>query len=71
MSDMHGLSAADERPVTTRARPLVLLVDDDAIERLVGREYFEAAGFDVLDLASGRDCIEQVPIVRPDLIILM
>ena len=70
MSDMHGLSAADERPVTTRVRPLVLLVDDDAIERLVGREYFEAAGFDVLDLASGRDCIEQVPIVRPDLIIL-
>jgi signal transduction histidine kinase len=53
-----------------RARPLILLVDDDEIQRLVGREYFESIGFDVCDLASGHECVRQAPQVQPDLVIL-
>jgi|SRR5665213_290798 len=70
MSGAHSLSAINERRVTSGARPLILLVDDDQIERLVGRDYFESMGFEVCDLASGDDCLRQVAILRPDLIIL-
>jgi len=63
-------SGDDEVPPPTRERPLVLLVDDDAIQRLFGREYFESIKFDVCEAASGAECIEQARAVRPDLIIL-
>jgi signal transduction histidine kinase len=71
MPDAYRLPVFDrESTAGGRARPLILLVDDDEIQRLVGREYFESIGFDVCDLASGYDCVEQVPRVRPDLVIL-
>ncbi len=70
MSGARGLSDGNERLVVGGARPLILLVDDDQIERLVGREYFESIGFDVCDLASGDDCVRHAAAMRPDLIIL-
>jgi signal transduction histidine kinase len=71
MPDAYRLPVVDQEATAgTRSRPLILLVDDDEIQRLVGREYFESIGFDVCDLASGYDCIQQAPQVRPDLVIL-
>ena len=70
MSGARGISAVNGRLVASGARPLIFLVDDDQIERLVGREYFESIGFDVCDLASGNDCLRQASAMRPSLIIL-
>jgi signal transduction histidine kinase len=71
MLDAHCLPVVDQGSATaSRARLLILLVDDDEIQRLVGREYFESIGFDVCDVGSGHDCIQQAPSVRPDLVIL-
>jgi signal transduction histidine kinase len=50
--------------------PLILLVDDDDIERLIGRDYFESVGFRVSELASGDEFAPQAAAIRPDLIIL-
>jgi signal transduction histidine kinase len=71
MPDAHRLPVVDQiSSGAPRARPMILLVDDDEIQRLVGREYFESIGFAVCDLASGYDCVQQAPRVRPDLVIL-
>jgi len=52
------------------ARPVILLVDDEAAQRLAARTYLEAAGFTVVESACGEDCIRQAHAARPDLIIL-
>jgi len=70
MPDDRGLSGWNEGQAEKRARPLILLVDDEEVTRVIGREYFESVGIDVYDLASGNDCIRQTPMIRPDLIIL-
>jgi len=50
--------------------PVILIVDDDMMQRLSARAYLEAAGFSVFESCGGYDCIEQLHSVRPDLIIL-
>ncbi|MBV8779012.1 MAG: hybrid sensor histidine kinase/response regulator [Alphaproteobacteria bacterium] len=70
MSETRGQYEVNERSLNGRPRPLILLVDDDQIERLVGREYFGSIGFDVCDLGSGRECLQQAGMLLPDLIIL-
>jgi signal transduction histidine kinase len=50
--------------------PVILIVDDDKMQRLSARAYLEAAGFSVSESCGGYDCIQQLPLVRPDLIIL-
>jgi signal transduction histidine kinase len=52
------------------ARPVILIVDDDAMQRLTARAYLEDAGFSVCESVGGDDCIQQLHSVRPDLIIL-
>ena len=69
MSSARGLAGGDEQR-SVDGTPLIFLVDDDQIERLVGREFFESLGFEVCDLASGRDCLKHAAILHPDLIIL-
>lgn len=61
-------SVTDE--VAGEDRPLILLVDDDDIERLIGRDYFEGIGFRVSELASADGFVQHVAAINPDLIIL-
>jgi signal transduction histidine kinase len=69
MSSVRGLTGVGEQR-SVDGTPLIFLVDDDQIERLVGREFFESLGFEVCDLASGQDCLKHAAILHPDLIIL-
>jgi signal transduction histidine kinase len=62
------LSIVRERAVS--ARPIILIVDDDKMQRLSARGYLEAAGFSVIESCDGNDCIQQLHSLRPDLIIL-
>jgi signal transduction histidine kinase len=68
-----GLGASDlsiVREEAVSARPVILIVDDDEMQRLPARTYLEAAGFSVSESSGGNDCIQQLHSVRPDLIIL-
>jgi DNA-binding response OmpR family regulator len=49
--------------------PKVLIIDDHANVRLVYREAFEAAGFDVIEAPDGRKGVDLFTSDRPDLII--
>jgi len=50
--------------------PVILIVDDDEMQRLSARAYLEAAGFSVSESFGGNECIQQLHSMRPDLIIL-
>jgi signal transduction histidine kinase len=52
------------------ARPVILIVDDEAAQRMAARTYLEAAGFTIVESTCGEDCIRQAHAIRPDLIIL-
>ncbi|MFN6996672.1 MAG: response regulator [Aquincola tertiaricarbonis] len=51
-------------------RPLVLLVDDNEINRLVGRALVEALGYEVLTANDGLDAIDQCRINRPQVVLM-
>ncbi len=70
MLDENNLARTREQRGTDDDHPLILLVDDDDIERLIGRDYFEGIGFRVDELASADDFVPQVAEIKPDLIIL-
>jgi signal transduction histidine kinase len=70
VSDGTGFPRAGSQRAVDSARQLILLVDDDEIDRLIGREYFEAIGLRVSELASGDDFVRRVAVIRPDLIVL-
>lgn len=52
------------------SRPTILIVDDEATQRLTARAYLEAAGFEVFEVACGEDCLSCARAERPDLIML-
>jgi signal transduction histidine kinase len=52
------------------AHAVIVIVDDEATQRLAARVCLEAAGFSVFESIGGDDCIQQLHNVRPDLIIL-
>lgn len=51
-------------------RPLVLLVDDNEINRLVGRALVEALGYEVMTANDGLDAIDQCRINRPQIVLM-
>ena len=53
-----------------RTRPLILIVDDDAMERFLQREVLESAGFEVIEAASGAVAVKLFADSRPDLVVL-
>lgn len=57
-------------PPATSPRPLVLIVDDDRVIRMVVREALESAGYAVIEAPDAPTGIEQAMGARPDLIIL-
>jgi signal transduction histidine kinase len=53
-----------------RARPLVLIADDDEIERFLQRQVLEPAGFDIVEAPSGSEALECFSAFDPDLVVL-
>ena len=53
-----------------RVRPLVLIADDDEIERFLQRQVLEPAGFDIVEAPSGGEALECFSAFEPDLVVL-
>ena len=54
----------------TRRTPLVLVIDDDATQRVLVQETLRQAGFDTEEAENGTDGIARTAELRPDLVIL-
>ncbi len=50
--------------------PVILIIDDDAQARELKRIHLEQAGYQVLQLDSGRHAVETIRAQRPDLVLL-
>jgi two-component system cell cycle sensor histidine kinase PleC len=57
-------------PTQGRARPLLLVVDDDDLQRQLYRDTLDASGFDVIETADGSQGLAAFKDARPDLILL-
>jgi CheY-like chemotaxis protein len=64
------LSDNDSAASVTRDRPRILVVDDDAITRMLVKLLLERDRFEVLEAANGRDAIEITGRERPDLLLI-
>jgi signal transduction histidine kinase len=53
-----------------RARPLILIADDDEIERFLQRQVLEPAGFDIAEATSGQSALDCFATFKPDLVLL-
>lgn len=63
-------TSAHPLPDPTRKQPLVLVADDDATMCAMARRYLEGAGYDVVDVASGRDALMRLRGgMRPDFLV--
>ena len=63
-------AAALAMTASSRARPVVLHVDDDAASLMMAEGALEDAGFDVVQATNGREAIERFGEHDPDLIIM-
>ena len=61
-----------QRVVTSYVGPekKILVVDDATLSRTMLVEALASLGFGVVDVASGRDAIERVPMLKPDLVLM-
>ena len=57
-------------PTQWRTRPLLLVIDDDDLQRLRYRETLQASGFDVVETAAGSQGLTTFKEAKPDLILL-
>src|SRR5260370_16633915 len=53
-----------------RARPLILIADDDEMERFLQGDVLETAGFDIVEAESGAAALQLFAELRPDLVVL-
>jgi signal transduction histidine kinase len=53
-----------------RSMPLILVIDDDEMQRFLCREALEGAGFEMVEVASGAAAIGLFAEVRPDVVLL-
>ncbi len=57
-------------PLPMRSEPLVLVVDDDRLQRTMARDALEAEGFAVVEAADGDEALARFEQDRPDLVML-
>src|SRR5579864_4478161 len=57
-------------PSFQRPRPLILIADDDEMERFLQREVLEPAGFDIVEAKSGAAAVKIFAECKPDLVVL-
>ena len=67
---MTSASPGSPDGVPAAAVPLVLIVDDDAVNRKLARDVLRAAGLRTLDAATGREAILVAAERLPDVILL-
>jgi len=53
-----------------RPKPLILIVDDDQMERFLQREVLESAGFDIIEAKRGVEALQLFAAGKPDLVLL-
>jgi signal transduction histidine kinase len=53
-----------------RTKPLILVADDDEMERFLQREVLEPAGFDIVEAKSGAAAVQLFAECKPDLVVL-
>ena len=53
-----------------RTKPLILVADDDEMERFLQREVLEPAGFDIVEAKSGAIAMHLFASLKPDLVVL-
>jgi DNA-binding response OmpR family regulator len=53
-----------------RADPVILLVDDNKMERFLHRQALEPAGFEIVEAEDGPAALEAFAIMMPDLVVL-
>ncbi|MBX3209024.1 MAG: EAL domain-containing protein [Labilithrix sp.] len=56
--------------MSDRARPIVLLVDDDPMMRLLTAEALFGAGYDVVEAADGSEAVDRFGELAPDVVLL-
>ena len=66
MSKLQQLTDARD----TRARPLVLVADDDPDTRLLFRTVLEIRGYCVIEAADGEETVGAAQSARPDLVLM-
>ena len=64
------LSDEDSARGSARDKPRILIVDDDAITRMLVKLLLEREKFEVLEAKNGRDAIEIAARERPDLLVI-
>lgn len=57
------------KPAVKRQRPLVLVVEDDADQRSILDMVFRASNYDVVLTANGKDALERLKGISPDIIV--
>ena len=62
--------AVTPTPAPAEKQPSILVVDDDDAIRELLRQSLEAEGYDIREARDGVEAIQQVKLVKPDLIIL-
>lgn len=70
-----GRGPAIIEPVTTtqmpeRARPLVLIVEDQSDLRLLYVEHLKTSGFDVIEASNGAEAIDHTSASQPDVVLM-
>jgi len=69
-TEAGAATAGRPAPDGGRARPLILVVEDDPAARRLLREYLETAGYDVAETDGARDAVERTEALRPVAVIL-
>jgi CheY-like chemotaxis protein len=62
--------AENEEFLAQAARPVVLVVEDDRVERMIAVEIITLAGFDVLEASNADDAIAMLE-VRPEITVVL
>jgi signal transduction histidine kinase len=52
------------------AKPLILVVDDDEMQRLLARDFLENAGYAVAEAENGAEGLARARALRPDIVLL-
>ena len=70
MAEEMGRPSPEFGPQEERARPVIMIADDDSELRTLLREHFSEMDCDLIEATDGAETLEQVIVHKPDLIIL-
>ena len=65
-----GTSMSDLEKTNTRKKPLILVVDDDLLVRVMLQDALTAAGFEAAQAADGDAALYSFAALQPDLALL-